>query len=119
MEYKATLTPNRRSRLTYLINHTWRIQDPYTEFYHKITIGVPTPRSADDKPAILVKLHNAHRSLLMRFSNVEDLCRVFALANNFRAELEDALINATQMWIIRREVQKEADKEILSFKSNK
>lgn len=121
MKLEGQLYPfyQKKSKLRYFMNHTWRIPDgKRPDHYSKLSIKIPCPSSADDPAVILLTLHNARRSFFLTFTSVEDLERVFNLQNlaseasetyeDLRAEIEQELKNAE----MAREILEKATKDI-------
>lgn len=107
MKLEGQLYPfyHSKSRISYFMNHTWRFQDGrQPNYYTKLSIKIPCPRSAEDSPVILVTLHNAKRSFFMTFTSVLDLESVFNLEKlasqtpegyeNLKARIQRELKNA-------------------------
>lgn len=121
MKIEGQLMPfyHRRRKLDYFLNHTWRITEGRNpDYYTKLSIKIPCPRSADDPAIILVTLHNPKRSYFMTFTSVlalEDVFNLEKLASqtpegyeNLKARIEQELKNAE----IAREILEKATKDI-------
>lgn len=107
MKLEGQLYPfyHKRPKISYFMNHTWKIYDgKQPNYYTKLSIKIPCPKSAEDPPIILVTLHNAKRSFFMTFAGIEDLEHIFNLQDlaisanetyeNLRARIERELKNA-------------------------
>jgi len=121
MRLEGQLLPfyHKRSRLSYFLNHTWKIPEGKdSRYYTKLSIKIPCPKSAEDEPIVLLTLHNPKRSYFMTFTSVQDLEFVFNLQNlasvasetyeNLRARIEQELKNAE----MAREILEKATKDI-------
>lgn len=114
MEIEGTVTnKRRRRRLDYLMNHTFRVSDPFEAmFYTRFSFRVPLPRNAQDKPCILVGINNAVKGLFLRFADVDSLLAVFSLPQDYAEELQKALDNAHRARAIREALDKEVLKQL-------
>jgi len=107
MRLEGQLYPfyQRKPSIRYFMNHTWKIYEgKEPNYYTRLSIKIPCPRSADDPAIILVTLHNAKRSFFMTFTSVQDLEDIFNLPKlasqasqtyeSLKSEIERELKNA-------------------------
>jgi len=90
-------------KMEYLIEHVYKIpNDLHPEYYSMLKFKVPSPQTSNDKPVILVSLYNAKESIMLPFTSVENVNRIFHLDAIQEGLYEDLAIRLQTAETIRQ-----------------
>jgi len=91
-------------KMQYMIEHVYKIKNDLhpRDYYTMIKFKVPSPQTSNDKPVILVSLYNAKEAIMLPFTSMENLNRIFNLDAIQEGLFEDLAVSLQTAETVRQ-----------------